>query len=139
MMRAVAVTALVGACAAQHPRIEWGVRQENHVLSKEGMCATTRRVRVVDAQQRPVPGAEITVRQTVHMSAPSTVHVTTIYETEPAITGPDGVALTCEPARVPPRNEHEMFTSYTGEIVAKAGARTGTIGAPFTDPIVLAP
>lgn len=125
------------ACAPRHPKIEWGVRQEDGLLYREGRCPTTLRVRVVDLQQRPVARAEVFVRQRVHFSAPSTAHVTTTYETRPVITDPNGVALTCVPDRMPPRNEHEMFVSYRGEIVAKLGERSGTLGPPFTEPLVL--
>lgn len=136
-MRPALLVIALAACAPRHPRLDWGVRQADHAFYAEGTCPATLRVRVVNAQQHPVPGAEVIVRQQVHMSAPSTVHVTTIYETAPVVTAPDGVAKTCLPDRVPPRNEHELFVSYAGEIVATFGDRSGALGAPFTGPLVL--
>jgi hypothetical protein len=125
------------ACAPRHPRLDWGVRHADTAFSTEGSCPATLRVRVVDPQQHPIAGAEVIVHQQVHYSAPSTVHVTTMYETQPAITDPNGVARTCAPDRVPPRSEHEMFVGYRGEITARLGERTGTLGPPFTEPLVL--
>lgn len=133
----VALVILLAACAPKHPRIEWGVRQEDHAFYREGTCPTALRVRVVDPQQHPVTGAEVIVRQTMHTSMPSTQHTTTVYETAPVVTGPDGVAKTCLPDRVPPRNEHEMFVSYRGEIRAHFDDRSGVLAAPFTEPLVL--
>ena len=136
-VKRVALLLALVACSPPRPRIEWGVRQQDGLLYREGTCFTTQRVRVVDDQQRPVAGAEVFVRQRMHLSAPSTVHTTTTFETRPAITDANGVALTCLPDRVPPRSEHEMFVSYRGEIVAKLGKRSGTLASPFTEPLVL--
>jgi len=104
-----------------------------------GTCPATLRVQVVDEAQRPVAGAEVTVHQRLRVNAPSLVPSTTEYRSQPVRTDARGRATVCHPDDMPPR-DHEVFAARDGgHVEARLGARTGTLGPPFTAPLVLVP
>jgi hypothetical protein len=116
-------------------RIDWATPARTPMAS-DGTCRASLRVRVVDEHDAPVAGAEVILRRTEHLSAPSTVPVDLTYQTEAVRTNNRGEAVTCRIDSIP--DTKDLFGSLRGgELRARLADKTGSLAAPFASPPVI--
>jgi len=127
---------------AEHVRGPYGT-PGTHEVAQAGHCDANVRIRVIDAQHKPVTGARVVVRRMVTAMAVEEDLGRDEYRTRPVLTDAHGFAHVCSPDDVPPT---PWFEGIGGGFTLRGQAsldvfddrgRSATIHEPFGALIVL--